>query len=301
MEKNHIDPNAYLISEPIKECPECGCKQIIKDDKHAELYCANCGLIVAEDIVDLGPEWRVFNSEHIPRIRTGPPSTLRMHDHGLSTMVTFIPKDPGSYKLKKWQQRTSVANTTERTLTFALSETDRMASALGLPLNIREDASKLCRKAIEEHLTKGRSIEAITSAILYIVCRWYGVARTLQEIKKVSRVGLREIRRAYLFLMRELKFKITLSSSVEFVPRFCSSLELDGSVQSTAIEIIKRAEEQGITNGRGPIGIAAAAIYIAAILSNQHRSQKDVANATGVTEVTIRNRFKEISEQLDIK
>ncbi len=287
--------------EKVKECPECGSKSLVRDYGKAELFCADCGLVIAENIVDLGPEWRAFDFEQASRrARVGAPMTYRIHDKGLSTLVTWGLQGQGQYKLKKWQQRTHIANTTERSFIFALSEIDRMASALRLPMNIREAASMLYRRAMKKRLIRGRSIEGITTAILYISCRQYGVPRTLEEVREISRVGQKEISRAYRFLLRELELKVSPASPVDFVPRFCSLLELSGEISSKAIEIIKRATEKELTNGRGPIGIAAASIYIAAILSGEHRTQKEVSDVTGVTEVTIRNRYKELSEQLDI-
>jgi transcription initiation factor TFIIB len=287
--------------ETVKECPECSSRNLIRDYGKAELFCAQCGLVVAENIVDLGPEWRAFDFEQVSkRARVGAPMTYRIHDKGLSTLVTWSPTGQGQYKLKRWQQRTHIANTTERSFIFALSEIDRMACALKLPVNIREAASMLYRKAMKQRLIRGRSIEGISTAILYITCRQYGVPRTLEEVRDISRVGQKEISRAYRFLLRELDLKVTPASPVDFVPRFCSLLDLSGDIRSKAIEIIKRASEKELTNGRWPIGIAAAAIYIAAILGGEHRTQKEVSDVTGVTEVTIRNRYKELSEQLDI-
>jgi transcription initiation factor TFIIB len=287
--------------ETVKECPECGSKNLIRDYKKAELFCGDCGLVVVENIVDLGPEWRAFDFEQASRrARVGAPMTYRIHDKGLSTLVTWSPTGQGQYKLKRWQQRTHIANTSERSFIFALSEIDRMACALRLPMNIREAASMLYRKAMKHRLIRGRSIESISTAIIYIICRQYGVPRTLEEVRAISRVEQKEISRAYRFLLRELDLKVTPASPVDFVPRFCSLLDLGSNIQSNAIEIIKRAVDKELTNGRGPIGIAAAAIYIAAILGGEHRTQKEVSDVTGVTEVTIRNRYKELSEQLDI-
>lgn len=287
--------------EGVKECPECGSKGLIRDYGKAEIFCANCGLVITENIVDLGPEWRAFDSEQMSRrTRVGAPMTYRIHDKGLSTIVNWGSPGQGQYKLKKLQQRTHIANTTERSFIFALSEIDRMACALRLPVNIREAASMLYRRAMKKRLIRGRSIEGITTALLYIACRQYGVPRTLEEVREISRVGQKEISRAYRFLLRELDLKVSPASPVDFVPRFCSLLDLGGDIRSKAIEIIKKATEAELTNGRGPIGIAAAAIYIAAILSGEHRTQKEVSDATGVTEVTIRNRYKELSEQLEI-
>ncbi len=286
----------------VSVCPECGSKCLVRDYTKAEIFCADCGLVIAENIVDMGPEWRAFDSEQmLKRARAGAPLTYRIHDKGLSTLTKWNSLTQGQYKLKKWQQRTHIANTTERSFIFALSEIDRISSALKLPMNIREAASMLYRRAMKKHLIRGRSIEGITSAIIYITCRQYGVPRTLEEITEVSRVEQKEISRAYRFLLRELDLKISPASPIDFVPRFCSMLGLSSDIRAKAIEIIKKASEKELTNGRGPIGIAAAAIYIAAILNGEHRTQKDVSDVTGVTEVTIRNRYKELSEQLDIE
>ncbi|MCW7077725.1 MAG: transcription initiation factor IIB [Canidatus Methanoxibalbensis ujae] len=283
--------------ERVKECPECHSRNLVWDYERAEMFCGDCGLVIAENLVDLGPEWRAFDFEQASqRERVGAPMTYRIHDKGLSTLVTSKGLEP----LGRWHIA-HITNTTERSFIYALSEIDRMASALKLPVNIREAAAKLYREVMEKNLIRGRSIEGITSAILYITCRQYGIPRTLEEIKSVSRVSQREISRAYRFILRELDIKLPPASPIEFVPRFCSRLGLGGDVRAKAIEIIKKAQEKELTNGRGPIGVAAAAIYIAAILSGKHRTQKEISEATGVTEVTIRNRYRELSEKLDIQ
>ncbi|MBA5942569.1 MAG: transcription initiation factor IIB [Methanophagales archaeon] len=288
--------------DAIRECPECCSKNLIRDYEKAELFCKECGLIVAENIIDLGPEWRAFDSDqNSRRTRVGAPMTYRIHDKGLSTQVTGSLTGRGQQKLKKWQQRIQIANASEKSFVFALSEIERMASVLKLPPNIREAASMLYRKAMKKDLIRGRSIESIAAAVLYISCRQYCVPRTMAEIGDISQVRVKEIRRTYRYLLRELDLKVIPVSPVDFVPRFCSLLDLNGAIQSRAIEILKRATEDELTSGRGPIGLAAAAIYIAAILSGEHRTQKKVSDATGVTEVTIRTRYKELSEHLCIE
>jgi len=289
-------------SDAVKKCPECSSKNLIRDYEKAELFCMKCGLVVAETIVDLGPEWRAFDSDQaLTMTRVGAPMTYRLHDKGLSTRLTGSLTSYGQNKLKKWQLRIQVANPSEKSFVLALSEIERMASALKLPTNIRETAAMLYRKAMKKDLIRGRSIESIAAAVLYISCRQYNVPRTRAEIGEISRVGEKEIRRTYRYLLRELNLKVIPVSPIDFVPRFCSLLDLNGDVQSRAIEILKRATEEKLISGRGPIGLAAGAIYIAAILSGKHRTQKTVANAAGITEVTIRSRYKELSEQLKIE
>jgi transcription initiation factor TFIIB len=209
------------MGERIRKCPECGSKNIITDPKHAELYCADCGVVLAEALIDRGPEWRAYDEEQASkRIRTGPPLSYRIHDKGLSTLT---PKEI----MQTMRLRGVIAmDSSDKTLALALGEIDRMASALKLPNNIREATSVLYREAMRENLIKGRSIEELVSAMLYITCRQYGVPRTLKEIAKVSKMPLKKIRRAYIFLIKELEIKLAPASPARFIPRFCSKLGL---------------------------------------------------------------------------
>ena len=295
------------------ECPECGSRLLVHDYERAELVCANCGLVIDKDFIDMGPEWRAFDhDQRMKRSRVGAPMTYTIHDKGLSTMIDWRNRDaygkPISskyraqlYRLRKWQRRIRVRNAIERNLAFALSEMDRMASALGLPRNIREMAAVVYRKAVGKSLIRGRSVEGVAAATLYAACRQCSVPRTLDEIAQVSRVSRKEIGRTYRFISRELGLMLLPTSPINYIPRFCSGLNLKVEVQSTAVEIIRHAAEKELTSGRGPTGMAAAAIYISTILCGERRTQREVADVAGVTEVTIRNRYKELAEELDIE
>lgn len=295
------------------ECPECGSHTLVHDYERAELICSECGLVVDSDFVDQGPEWRAFDhDQRMKRSRVGAPMTYTIHDKGLSTMIDWRNRDSYGktissksraqlYRLRKWQRRIRVSNATERNLAFALSELDRMASALGLSRTVRETAAVVYRRAVEKNLIRGRSIEGVAAAALYAACRQCSVPRTLDEIGDVSRVSRKEIGRTYRFVARELGLKLMPTSPIDYVPRFCSGLNLKGEVQSKSVEILRQAAEKELTSGRGPTGVAAAAIYIASILCGDRRTQREVADVAGVTEVTIRNRYKELAEELDIE
>jgi transcription initiation factor TFIIB len=295
------------------QCPECGSRNLVQDYERAELVCSECGLVVDAEFVDEGPEWRAFaNDQRMKRSRVGAPMTYTIHDKGLSTMIDWRNRDSYGksissknraqlYRLRKWQRRIRVSNATERNLAFALSELDRMASALGLPRTVRETAAVVYRKAVDKNLIRGRSIEGVAAAALYAACRQCSVPRTLDEIGEVSRVSRKEIGRTYRFISRELSLKLMPTSPIDYVPRFCSGLNLKGEVQSKGVEILRQASEKELTSGRGPTGVAAAAIYIASILCGERRTQREVADVAGVTEVTIRNRYKELAEELDIE
>ena len=168
-------------------------------------------------------------------------------------------------------------------------------------VDITNPAAMVYRKAVNKNLIRGRSIEGVVAASLYAACRQCNVPRTLDEIANSSRVGRKEIGRTYRFMTRELKLKLMPTKPQDYVSRFCSELKLSGEVQSKAVEILKDAQDKELTSGRGPTGVSAAAIYIASILCNERRTQREVADVAGVTEVTIRNRYKELTEKLGIK
>ena len=298
--------------EEIDQCPECGSNHLSKDYSRAELVCRNCGLVLDEDIIDHGPEWRAFDSDQREkRARVGAPMTYTIHDKGLSTMIGWKNRDSYGksiptrnkaqlYRLRKWQRRIRISDATERSIAFALSELDRMASKMGLPRTVRETAAMVYRKAAKRNLVRGRSIEGVATASLYAACRQCHVPRTLDEISSVAHISRKEIGRTYRYVSRELRLKLLPTSPEDYISRFCSELKLSGDVRAKTVEILREAAHRELTSGRGPTGMAAASLYIASVLCGERRTQHEVADVAGVTEVTIRNRYKEITKKLEI-
>jgi len=299
------------IEETVK-CPECGSTYLSRDHSRAELVCKNCGLVIDEEFIDYGPEWRAFDSDQREkRARVGAPMTYMIHDKGLSTMISWKNRDSYGksiptrnraqlYRLRKWQRRIRISNATERNLATALSALDRMASGMGLPRTVRETSAMIYRKAVLKKLIRGRSIEGVSAAALYAACRQCNVPRTLDELSNASSMSRKDIGRTYRYITRELGLKLMPTSPQDYIPRFCSELKLSADAQAKTLEIIKGAVDRELTSGRGPIGIAAASLYIATILCGERRTQREVAEVASVTEVTIRNRYKELAEKLDI-
>ncbi len=300
-----------VIEETIK-CPECGSTHLSKDYSRAELVCETCGLVIDQDIIDHGPEWRAFDSEQREkRARTGAPMTYTIHDKGLSTTIGWQNRDSYGrsipsrnraqlYRLRKWQRRIRISDATERNLAIALGELDRLASGMGLPRSVRETAAMIYRKAVLKNLIRGRSIDGIAAAALYASCRQCHVPRTLDEISNLSNISRKEIGRNYRFISRKIGLKLLPTTPQDYISRFCSELALSGDVQAKTIEILEAAAEKELTSGRGPTGLAAASLYIASLLCGERRTQREVSEVAGVTEVTIRNRYKELAERLDI-
>ena len=294
-------------------CPECNGTHLTRAYDRGELVCEDCGLVLDEKFIDQGPEWRAFNAEQMEKyVRTGAPMTYTIHDKGLSTEIGWKNKDAYGksiptrnraqiYRLRKWQRRVRISNATERNLATALSELDRIASTMGLPRNVRETAATVYRKAVNKNMIRGRSIEDVVSATVYYACRQCGIPRTLDEIASFSRGRKKEIGRTYRYLARGLVLKIPPTRPEEYISRFCSKLGLSSKVQVKVAEIVRDATEKELITGKGPTGITAAAMYMAAIICNENRTQKEIANVTCVTEVTIRNRYKELAEKLCIE
>ncbi len=290
-------------------CPECGSYSIVEDPSRGEMYCKDCGAIIKEDLIDTGQEWRAFDSEQMSRrARGGAPLTFTKHDKGLTTEIGKglgelykVPtkKRAQYYRLTKWHKR--LIKSKDRNLSFALSELQRIISFLNLSRSIHERIAKYYEEAVNKGLVRGRSIESVIAALTYAISREFGSPRTLDEISEASGVEKREIGRTYRYIARELGIRILPADPVTFVPRFCSMLGLSDKVQAKAIEILKKAKKHDITSGKGPTGVAAAAIYIACVLVGEKRTQREVADIVGVTEVTIRNRYKELVEKLGIE
>ena len=299
-------------SDEVRKCPECGSTKTVRDYQKSAVVCGNCGCIVEDEIKDRGPEWRAFNQEQREnRSRGGAPMTYTIHDKGLSTKIDWRNRDGRGknlsperrsqmHRLRKWQRRAKVSNADERNLAYALSELDRMSSQLGLPKKVVETAAVIYREAVDEDLIRGRSIEGVSSAALYAGCRKCQVPRTLEEIAEASRVDKKEISRSYRFISRELDIHLTPTNPVFFVSRFGSELDISGETRTEAIDIIKQAKEKKLTSGRGPTGIAAAAIYVASVMTGERRTQRETAEVANVTEVTVRNRYKELVEELEL-
>ncbi|QLG26223.1 transcription initiation factor IIB [Halorarum halophilum] len=288
-------------------CPECN-GNVIQDEEHGETVCEECGLVVEEDSVDRGPEWRAFDAaEKDQKSRVGAPTTNTMHDKGLSTNIDWRDQDAygrslGSRqrqkmrRLRKWNERFRTRDSKERNLKQALGEIDRMSSALGLPDNVRETASVIYRRALEEDLLPGRSIEGVSTACTYAAARMAGVPRSLDEISDVSRVEKDEVARTYRYVVRELKLEVKPADPEQYVPRFASALGLSDEAERRAKELLRNAKQKGVHSGKSPVGLAAAAVYAAALLCNEKTTQAAVSDVADISEVTIRNRYHELLE-----
>ena len=294
------------------KCPRCGKSSLVLDGMGSEYYCANCGLVVKEKITDMGPEWRSFSGdEKGDRSRVGVPTSIAMHDMGLATVIGALNKDAagrslsGSTKstverLRSWDRRSQVHESEDRNLRQAFSELRRSADKLAVSEAVTEKAAYYYRKALERNLIRGRSITAMIAASLYAACRDGEVPRTLKDVVAVSNVKKKDLARSYRLLHREMDFRMPVADASRCISGIASRAGMSEKTQRRAREILFRARQTGISAGKDPMGMAASALYVACMLEGEEKTQKDVADAAKVTEVTIRNRYKGLREALGI-
>ncbi|AUX10651.1 transcription initiation factor TFIIB [Halalkaliarchaeum desulfuricum] len=290
-----------------ENCPECAGPLVVREDD-GETVCDDCGLVTREGALDSGPEWRAYDAaERDEKSRVGAPSTELLHDRGLSTTIGWDDRDAngrtlGSRKRRKlarlrlWDERFRTKDAHDRNLKHALGEIDRMASALGLPDPVRETACVTYRRALNDDLLPGRSIEGMATAALYAAARLDGVARSIDEVTAVSRVGGMEVKRTYRYLSRELELEVPPTHPAEYLGRFASDLDCTDETERRARELVDAATDRGVHSGKHPVGIAASALYAAATLTDEEVTQYEVSDVANVSEVTIRNRYREVLE-----
>ena len=284
-----------------RRCPSCGKEKILTDENSGELFCGSCGFVITDKLEDTGAEWRSFSQDESNRARTGAGTSLTMHDMGLSTVIGSVNKDATGKplsasmkssieRLRTWDSRTQAHSSSDRNLRQALNEMDKIKDKLALTDAVIEKAAYIYRKAMEKKLIRGRSIHGLVAACIYAACRNTETPRTLDDIAKGINIRRKDVARCYRLIFRELELKIPIPDPQKGVSRIASLANLSEKTKRKAIEILEKAKKVGMIAGKDPMGIAAAALYIACISNGESKSQKDISLASGVTEVTIRNR-----------
>jgi len=298
-----------IISGP--KCPSCGNKKMVTDQNTGELFCGNCGFVVTDKISDVGAEWRSFANDETNRTRVGAGTSLTMHDMGLSTIIGTQNKDSTGRplttamrssieRLRTWDSRTQAHSSADRNLRQALNEMDKLKDKLALTDAVIEKSAYIYRKAMEKKLVRGRSIQGLVAACLYASCRNTETPRTLDDIAKGINIRRKDVARCYRLIFRELELKMPVADPVKGVSRIASIANLTEKSKRKAISILEKAKKLGIVAGKDPMGIAAAALYLACISTGEVKSQKEISIASGVTEVTIRNRCAGLRKMIQI-
>ncbi|HJS82113.1 MAG TPA: TFIIB-type zinc ribbon-containing protein [Nitrososphaera sp.] len=291
-------------------CGICKSNRTVTDPESGEVICRNCGIVISDKILETRPEWRAFSSEEFNgRSRAGIPSSLARHDMGLSTVIGKTNKDASGRvidvamrstmgRLRAWDFRTQAHSPTDRNLRQAFSELDRLRDKLGVSDAVVEKTAYIYRKAQERGLVRGRTISATVGAALYIACRETGTSRTLKDIAQIGNMKRKDLARIYRLVVMELDLKIPLIDPMKCITRVANKANLSERTKRAAVEIMKHVTKSGISAGKDPMGLAASVLYIACLNTGENRTQTDIADAAGVTEVTVRNRYKNLKGQL---
>jgi len=285
-------------------CPRCGKNKILTDESTKERVCGKCGFVVSEKTTELGPEWRSFSEDTgTSKTRTGLPTSLTMPDQGLSTIINPQNRDATGKpltgymksmidRLRTWDYRSQVNSPAEKNFRKAFDELNRLKDKLALSNSVVEKAAYIYRKGIEKRLGPGRSISSLIAASLYAACRDTGTPRTLNDFAQHANLKRKDISRSYRLLVRELELIMPVFDSNLCISRIASSLGITEKTKRHAIKILKTAQKTQESAGKDPMGLASAALYLSCIINGENITQHSISQVSGVTEVTIRNRFK---------
>lgn len=297
----------------INECPNCR-GNLIGDFEKGEVLCPRCGYVAAEQNVDPTPEWKSMDyDERSKRMRVGLPNTLSLHDYGLTTDISGDNRDShgkfldpynrqNAQRMKKWQRRIRTSSSGERSLSTALAKISEAADVLRLPSSIVEDASLIFRKSAKQAVSKSKLISGMAAASLYLACRRSNVNRSLKEIAKAAGIHSRAAAKYYRLLINEVENNYIPPPSVQkYISKLVNKEKINARVERLALELADKATESEISSGKTPAGLAAAYVYIASVICGEHIPQREIAEFAEVTEVTVRNRCREILEKFVIR
>ena len=285
-------------------CLRCGKNSLLTDEDTGEEFCEKCGYVISEKVVSSGPERRSFqNDGGSDPARTGMPLSLTIHDMGLSTVINPQNRDAtgkpltGSMRtiiqrLRTWDNRSQVHQPVDRNLRQALSELNKLKDKVSVSANVLEKAAYIYRKALEKKLIRGRSISSMVAASLYAACRDTETPRNLKEIAYAANVKRNDVSRCYRLLHNELELEMPVLDPIQCIARISSKLKIPEKTKRYAAEILKQAQERKESAGKDPMGLAASALYLSCVKNSISITQRHVAEAAGITEVTIRNRCK---------
>ena len=285
------------------QCPECDGRVTTNA---VETVCEDCGLVIDEQRIDHGPEWREYDADE--RERTGAPLTAARHDRGLSTEIGYGTDVHGNElsgqkrrrlaRMRREQTRGRWRSKAERNLAHGLGEVRRLASALELSDSVRDQACQLFRSAQNEDLLRGRSIEAIAAASVYGACQCNGRSRLVDDISEMALVTESRVTNAYKTLNEGLGLPAEPVSPSMFVPRLASDLECPDQIRQRARTLAEEAEERGVTTGVHPAGFAAACLYKAGREEGRWLTQSEAADVANASKATVRAHRDTLEERV---
>src|SRR5918911_2664801 len=297
-------------------CLTCNSNSLVTDHDSGEVICSHCGHVMTDRSNENRPEWRAFppntaEQTRRNRNRTGMPSSLARHDMGLATIIGRINMDASGHaldpamrstmeRLRIWDVRTQVRSSTDRNLRNAFNQLEKLKDRLGISDVAVEKTAYLYRKAQERGLVRGRTIPAVLAAAAYVACREMGISKTLKDIAGAADIRRKDLSRTYRLLITELDLKVPMVDAVKCIAKVANKAGLKEKTKRQAIDTMYEISKRGIIAGKDPMGLAASVLYLSSFIVGEHVTQSQIADAAGVTEVTLRNRFKDLRNKLQI-
>ncbi|MGC9153172.1 MAG: transcription initiation factor IIB [Vulcanisaeta sp.] len=301
-----------LVKQNVQTCPVCGSTDFVLDSERGELICARCGTVVQEHIIDLGPEWRAFNDEESLALVRAKPISPALPGHGLGSSIISVTHDLLLQRRLRALIRLNRFNQyqyTERRITELLDVIKPVKYELNLPDSVIEEALVLFRQLSSKYDLRGVRTKDLALVLLYVSCKRAKIVCPLRELRNILSIERSKRISKLLGLVRQVvgNNDIVIKSQEElgrFLQRVINALRLGEDVRyyvtRLAMDIINEGQRKRLTNGRTFYALVASAVYIAITLMGIRKRQRDVAEVSGVTDVTIRNRYKEIISKMNI-
>ena len=302
MTNTKLRPNSAILADLV----------VVTDPETGELIRKDTGEVISDNMLSQEKEWRSYDIEEgANRARTGTPTSLAFHDMGLSTVIGKEATDASGNiidtgtrmrmsRLRTWDNRSQVHSSRERSLQKALSVLSRLKDRLGLPNHVTEKAAYTYRKAQERGLVRGDTIDSVLAASIYVAARQSGVPRTLDEISEISNVKLKHTARSYRRIVTQLDIKAPIIDPSKYIMKIANKLGFNEKIKRKALELMGQAQKKNILVGKDPVSMATSILYLVNVAEGHHKTQAEIAKAAGTTEVTVRNRSKELRQKLGL-
>ena len=297
-------------------CLSCNSASPITDPDSGEVICGHCGQVMIDRNNENRPEFRPFPAGNGGGVAstsntTGMPTSLARHDMGLATIIGRINVDASGHaldpamrttmdRLRLWDIRTQTRTSTDRNLRNAFNQLDKLKDKIGISDVAVEKTAYLYRKAQERGLVRGRTIPAVLAAAAYVACREMGISKTLKDIAAAADMRRKDLSRTYRLLIIELDLKVPMVDAIKCIAKVANKAGLKEKTKRQAIDTMYEISKRGITAGKDPMGLAASVLYLSSFNVGEHVTQSHIADSAGVTEVTLRNRFKDLRSKLEI-
>ncbi|BES82601.1 transcription initiation factor IIB family protein [Pyrodictium abyssi] len=285
------------------KCPNCGSplRLYARRQSDGRLVCTSCGYVIEESPIDSGPEWRSFTEEdRTRRSRVGAPLTERVHDKGLTTYIYAPRNDIRARKLIAIQA--SLRSHGHKKLIKVLQEANRVATRLQLPSRVAETMARIVRQLQSLGMIKKNNVNEYLAAAAVVAARIERHPLTMRDAADILGLNEQDVWRAYRRIVTRLKVRVATPPKPQmYVSRIASKLGLSGEVEALATRFTVLLARTGLAQGKPPEALAAAAVYVSSILLDQKRNQLTVAKAIGVTDATIRNRYRDIVDNFYIE